>query len=72
MKLEGYLHEFKILYCQLLVIGITISETYFIETIFNALLESRMILLYKPYLGSCILPPFDALVGKNLHEKSHR
>jgi hypothetical protein len=33
MKIEGYLHEFKLLYSQLLAIGITISKTYFIETI---------------------------------------
>jgi hypothetical protein len=28
-----------------------------------------MILLYKPFLKSCILPPFDALVGRIFHEK---
>jgi hypothetical protein len=33
MKIEGYLHEFKLLCSQLSAIGITISKAYFIEII---------------------------------------
>jgi hypothetical protein len=69
MKIEGYLHEFKLLYSQLLAIGITINLTYFIETSLMLCLSHVWLFLYKPFLGSCILPPFDAFVGIILHEK---